>query len=366
MSTRSSALPTDSRFSRGTLVTVLAGCFDDDDGNSDDESHWSGKFKNGSKQELFGVVDNVYATRCDVYFFDDKITTKVNVESLILKADQELVILGDGSEWKREAFSSLVSLDGEKSKTVKTIKSNESSSTFEFNEEHLKIENNRNMKRKVADRDVLVLKVNAAKRPSLVTTTVPETFEMTWPSAVSSSDSQTNPTPSDVATGSSSTQAPLIHASAPISEKMTVPRTRVKKAPLYKRLVKNLVEAEVVSNYESTCQKEHPERELSATIKQGTTKNAPVRTLHFSTKTNTKVRRSECDMIVGKPGPTKEVQHLVEPLQGFDYFFPAELQTKLVSFVNKRIVSTLQSQIKGKLSTGFQKFRTDFFKTPFF
>ena len=170
MSTRSSALPTDSRFSRGTLVTVLAGCFDDDDGNSDDESHWSGKFKNGSKQELFGVVDNVYATRCDVYFFDDKMTTKVNVESLILKADQELVILGDGSEWKREAFSSLVSLDGEKSKTVKTIKSNESSSTFEFNEEHLKIENNRNMKRKVADRDVLVLKVNAAKRPSLVTT----------------------------------------------------------------------------------------------------------------------------------------------------------------------------------------------------
>ena len=75
--TRSKAT-SESKFSRGTIVSVRAGSFDAEGENE----CWSSHFKNGAQQELYGVVDKVYATRVDVYFFFDRVTTKVNLELL--------------------------------------------------------------------------------------------------------------------------------------------------------------------------------------------------------------------------------------------------------------------------------------------
>lgn len=344
------------------LVSVPAGCFDDP-GDSDVENRWSAKFQNGAKHELFGVVDRAYATRCSIYFFDDKMTTKVDIDNLHLKADQDLVVLKDGSTYRREGFSRLVPLDSEKVTQKITVPgslhADEARSTFEFSEPNVTIENskNRGPKRRGDEQDVIA--IGSAKRPcsSPSNTIVPDDFEMNWPSdALSESDQQVINTPTastskklHATAGDSSSQATVnpSHVTAKTPKKITVPRTRVKKLPIYQRPVKSLAEAEVVSNYESSSQQDLPEKTLTTVIKLSTAKNAPTRTLNFSTKTKTKVRRSECDMIVGKPGPTKEVQHIVKPLQGFDYYFQPELQLKLVSFVNKRIVATLQSQIIG-------------------
>lgn len=327
---------------------MLADCFDDKENGDDDSERWSSKFQNGRNQELFGVVDKVYATRCDVYFFYDKVTTKIDVDNLTLKSNQELVILEDGTEWKREGFCRLIPLDGEKcqkrSLEIDTTQ-NLTDSTFEFLEPAppIRIVNQLRAKRPRHD--------PAAEQSDQG---VPENFVMTWsqsPEASLSTDIGTSIEPNlrqEPSSSSSTASSSDISSDKTVKHipntPTTVPRTRVKKLPIYKRPVKNLVEAEVISNYDSANQEQMPERIVVSSIKLGTTKTAPKRTLIYSTKRNTQTRRSKCDMIVGKPGPTTEAKELLEPLQAFDYYFTPELQRKVVSFVNKKIVSTLQTQ----------------------
>ena len=375
MATRSStrsSMPM--RFTRGSLVSVLADCFDDKENGDDESERWSSKFQNGRNTELFGVVDKVYATRCDVYFFYDKVTTKIDVENLTLKSNQELVILEDGSEWKREGFCRLIPLDGDKSEKLsigKDTTQNPTDSTFDFHESAppIRIGNllrNKDCKRKATDPDIMTIKIAKIPRHDAaderLDEDIPENFEMIWPAdasdtpktAISSSSSRDAKTRIEPHTGnepsSSSSQASTSNISSPqakhptSNKSTTVARTRIKKLPIYKRPVKNLAEAEVASNYDDTSQENMPERTVVSTIKLGTSKTAPKRTLTYSTKRNTQTRRSKCDMIVGKPGPTTEAKQLLEPLQAFDYYFTPELQRKVVSFVNKKIVSTLKTQ----------------------
>ena len=101
---------------------------------------------------------------------------------------------------------------------------------------------------------------------------------------------------------------------------------------------------EVASNYDSTSQENMPERTVVSTMKLGNSKTAPKRKLTYSTRRNKQTRRRKCDIVVGKPGPTAEAKQLLEPLQAFDCYFTPELQGKVVSFINKRIVSTLKTQ----------------------
>ena len=291
------------RFTRGSLVSVLADCFDDKENGDDDSERWSSKFQNGRNQELFGVVDKVYATRCDVYFFYDKVTTKIDVDNLTLKSNQELVILEDGTEWKREGFCRLIPLDGEKcqkrSLEIDTTQ-NLTDSTFEFLEPAppIRIVNQLRAKRPRHD--------PAAEQSDQG---VPENFVMTWsqsPEASLSTDIGTSIEPNlrqEPSSSSSTASSSDISSDKTVKHipntPTTVPRTRVKKLPIYKRPVKNLVEAEVISNYDSANQEQMPERIVVSSIKLGTTKTAPKRTLIYSTKRNTQTRRSKCDMIVG-------------------------------------------------------------------
>jgi hypothetical protein len=354
------------RFNKGTLVAVLAGCFDDKD--QDDESQrWSSKFANGSRQELYGVIDKVFATRCDVYFFSDKMTTKVNLEDLILKTNQQLVIREDGSEWKREGFCRLVPIDGDKIEKRQVDRDNArdtvGDSAFDFNDTTAPIRimnptGNQKRKRKSSDPDILTIKpgkrscseATVTQVTSLDVTDVPEPFEMVWPQSPSPShvSKETSSASASQAATTSLKSADLPTVSDTTAQSISkVPRTRLKKVPIYKRPVKNLLEAEIEGNYDSTSQEHMPERVVTSTIKLGTTKDALKRKMLFSTKRNKNTRRSRCDLIIGEPGPTAEAKGITEPLEAFDYYFPQSLQTKIVSFVNKRIVSTLQSQTVG-------------------
>ena len=389
MSTRSSTKTSEPKFKNGTLVSVMAGSFDDESSENDDK--WSSKFDNGSTQELFGVVDRVFATRCDVYFFDDKLTTKVNIEHLVVKSEQQLVVLADGSEWKREGFCRLIPFDIEASQSTgkdlkRRIEPNPCDSTFDFENASSIVIKNKTAKRKAASTDVLTLNPPPSKKNDIcdksrdVSASVPSYFQMPWdkvdtatastPSSSSALVAATAPSdenfsvqslvsiPQDTAqvliddevAGPSTDLSPLLlSVHLPISVNTasnapkTVARTRLKKLPLYKRPVKNLVEAENPSNYDLKSQEHLPESVVKAVIRQGKGRNAPTRTLTFSTKRNTNTRRSLCDFVVGAPGPRDESKTITEPLDGFDYFFPRFLQMKIVSFVNERILSTLKS-----------------------
>ena len=344
MSTRSRRSEAGSRYSRGTIVSVLAECFDAEDADGDDR--WSSKFPHGGRQELYGVIDKVYATRCDVYFFYDKMTTKIDVESLTVKDDQDTVVLEDGTEFRREGFCRLVPLDGEKcderlankNSDVQTVESDTTAFDFEPVMEPLRIQNQMQpqttAKRKVSDSIVFTL--NPKRLTSDTTEVQPNTND-----PVKSLDCEVLPTaqqvpaPSTDQVGESST-----------STSLEVRRTRIKKLPIYKRPVKNLEEAEKEENYDSARQDAWAEKTVSSVIKDGVKKNATVRSFQFSTKKKKQVRRSQCDIVVGKPGPTSEAKSIVEPEQAFDYYFPPELQSTMVSFANKRIVNTLRHEAR--------------------
>lgn len=340
MSTRSKRVEAVSRYSHGTLVSVQAGCFDADDKDADGDDCWSSKFPNGSQQELYGVIEKSLATRCDVYFFYDKMTTKVDLEKIIVKEDQQTVILEDGTECRREGFCTLVSLDGEKlNKRLVSKKSGLQSASsdmdmdtaFTFEPDTPLRIRNQNMGKRKASPDSIVLTMNP-KRPTCEIEVEPND-----PSTSSVCEILPVSVPVQVVDqkGECSTLAPP-----------DARRTRVKKLPIYKRPVKNLSEAEKEENYESACQDNSNEKTVTSVIKEAGKKDGKVRTLHFSTKKKKQVRRSKCDIVIGKPGPTMEAKSLVKPEQAFDYYFPSELQKKLVSFINKRIVHTLRKEAR--------------------
>ena len=99
--------------------------------------------------------------------FYDKVTTKIDVENLTLKSNQELVILEDGSEWKREGFCRLIPLDADKNEKLpieKDTTKNLTCSTFDFEEpaSPIRIGNllrNKDCKRKATDPDIMTIKI---------------------------------------------------------------------------------------------------------------------------------------------------------------------------------------------------------------
>ena len=380
------------RFNKGTLVSVLASYFND---HFKDDPRWSSKLSNDSRQELFGVIDKAYASRCEVFFydvfFDDKVTTMVELQNLIVKSNQELVILHDGSEWKREGFCRLVPLDGVHSDEAqkqhngmdesRSLQSNGSTSdSGKSSKEDLN--NSTTIKRKRKNADSLKHNSTPSKRcasgsdagMNTVVTSISQDMHCTCtvPAEPSSKPNQTerpkvaihtphtSPTSSISETTQPAQTSPTSLTSEPIQPPQTAPislksrdkqtspskdpKTQVKKAQTKKRLVKTLAEAEEKSSYDSTSQENTPERTVTVVIKPGHSEDRPRRTLHYSTKRHSGKERRNCVMMVGKPGPTDEVKEIVEPLQAFDYYFPPELQEKLVSFVNKRIVATLKQQ----------------------